>query len=110
MRLRVASGRRSGSLSMARRNADKPLVLLVAHEIHDRGGMERSLAELIRRASEQVSFHVMSVELQKDLRGLVSWSELALPRRPLPVLLPSFWAATTALGRRVGADLVLTAG
>lgn len=95
---------------MAQCRRHRPSVLLIAHQVHDRGGMERALAELIRHASDRIAFHVMSVELQDDLQRLVAWSPVRLPRRPFPALMMSFWAATAAMARRIGADLVHTMG
>jgi UDP-glucose:(heptosyl)LPS alpha-1,3-glucosyltransferase len=89
---------------------DRPTVLLVAHPVNDRGGMERALAQLIRLASDRVAFHVMSVELQEDLRPLVRWTRVPAPLRPFPVLMSWFWLVTPLLAARVEADLVHTMG
>lgn len=85
-------------------------MLLIAHQVHDRGGMERALSELIRRASDDIAFHVMSVVLQDDLQPLVDWIRVRVPLRPFPVLMASFWAATAGIAHRVDTDLVHTMG
>lgn len=90
--------------------ARRPSVLLIAHQVHDRGGMERSLAELIRRANGEIAFHVMSVRLQEDLRPVVAWSHVRVPLRPFPALMAPFWLASARLARRIDVDLVHTMG
>jgi len=86
------------------------VVLLIAHRVHDRGGMERALAQLIRLASDRVAFHVMSVELQEDLRPLVEWTRVPAVLRPFPLLMAWFWIVTPAFAARIDADLVHTMG
>ncbi|HEX7311869.1 MAG TPA: glycosyltransferase family 4 protein [Gaiellaceae bacterium] len=57
-------------------------VVLVAHDVHDGGGMERACAELIRRAPSDISFTVVSRTLGDDLRERVSWRRVPTPNRP----------------------------
>jgi UDP-glucose:(heptosyl)LPS alpha-1,3-glucosyltransferase len=85
-------------------------VLLIAHDVHERGGMERALAELLRRASDRVAFHVISAELEPELRSVVQWTRVRVPRRPFPVRMMSFWGLAAASARGVRADLVHTMG
>ena len=72
--------------------------------------MERALAEVVRRASDDIAFHVLSVELEDDLQPLVSWTPVRLPLRPAPVLIASFWIAAAAAARDIPADLTHTMG
>lgn len=67
-------------------------VTLVAHTIHDTGGMERAFAELIRAASDRVEFSVVATHLQSDLVDAVRWTRVRAPSRPVPLLLSSFAA------------------
>ena len=57
-------------------------VVLVAHDVHDGGGMERVCAELIRRAPSDISFTVVSRTLGDDLRERVTWRRVPTPNRP----------------------------
>ena len=68
----------------------KPTVALVAHGIHDQGGMERAFAELIRRAHERYDFVVFAVKLDEELRNLVRWRRIRMPMRPVTLLTPLF--------------------
>ena len=88
----------------------KPVVLLIAHRVHDRGGMERALAQLIRLASDRVTFHVMSVELQEDLRPIVRWTRIPALLRPFPLLMIWFWIVTPVFAAKLDVDLVHTMG
>lgn len=88
-----------------------PLVALVAHEIHDHGGMERAGAELIRRLHHDVRFVVVARELAPDLRPLVErWVRVRVPRRPMPLKFVSFYLWGGLAVRRLRADLVQTTG
>lgn len=107
---RARRGRPHGDRQVSPAATRRPSVLLVAHQVHDRGGMERSLAELIRRAYRDVAFHVLSVTLQEDLRSLVAWNHIRLPLRPFPALMGPFWLASARLARRIDTDLVHTMG
>jgi glycosyltransferase involved in cell wall biosynthesis len=57
-------------------------VVLVAHDVHDGGGMERACAELIRRAPADIEFTVVSRTLADDLRDRVAWRRVPTPNRP----------------------------
>ena len=64
----------------------KPSVVLVAHGVHDHGGMERACAELLRRTHEEFDFIVISAQLDPALRALVKrWVRIRVPMRPIPL-------------------------
>lgn len=88
----------------------RPSVALVAHNVHDRGGMERSLAELVRHAQGRVDFHVVATDLAADLRGEVAWTRIKAPTRPVPALFGAFYAAAGVAVPRLRTDLVHTMG
>jgi UDP-glucose:(heptosyl)LPS alpha-1,3-glucosyltransferase len=89
----------------------KPLVALVAHDVHDGGGMERVCAELIRRGSTSVDFVVISATLAPELRGLVKeWKPVRVPARPFPLKFAAFWFRAAARLDEVRADIVHTVG
>jgi UDP-glucose:(heptosyl)LPS alpha-1,3-glucosyltransferase len=85
-------------------------VALVAQGIHDRGGMERALAELVRRAGPGYRFVVLAAELADDLRPRVQWLRVPVPMRPMPLKLVLFAALAGARLARVEADLVHVTG
>jgi glycosyltransferase involved in cell wall biosynthesis len=85
-------------------------VALVAHEIHDGGGMERAFAELLRRTTSDVDFTVFASVLQVDLRPLVRWIRVPGPRRPALGRFASFWAGSARAMRGLDVDLVHTLG
>jgi glycosyltransferase involved in cell wall biosynthesis len=89
---------------------DRPRVALVAHKVHDEGGMERALAELIRHAHEEVRFEVVALQLQDELRELVTWHRVPGPLRPVPMLFAGFYFRAGAVLRRLRADLVHVTG
>jgi len=66
-------------------------VVLVAHAVHDHGGMERAFAELVRRASPRWRFVVVATELADDLVPLVEWQRVRVPRRPFPIRFVAFF-------------------
>lgn len=87
------------------------VVALVAHGIHDAGGMERACAELIRELHTVVDFVVISAELQDDLRQLVRrWIRIRVPRRPFLLRFVLFFGLAGIYIRRARADLVHTVG
>lgn len=67
-------------------------VTLVAHTIHDTGGMERAFSQLIRGLSDEVEFEVFAGHLQDDLLSAVRWRRVHVPRRPVPFVLAAFAA------------------
>jgi UDP-glucose:(heptosyl)LPS alpha-1,3-glucosyltransferase len=85
-------------------------VALVAHGVHGAGGMERAFAELVRRAGEEVDFVVLAAELGEDLRPLVEWQRICVPKRPIPLKIVVFAVRAGLRLRRVEVDLVHTLG
>lgn len=89
----------------------KPVVALVAHGVHDHGGMERACAELIRRGSDKVDFIVVAADLAPELWPLVQrWLHVRVARRPIPLKFVLFWLFAGRALRRVDADLLHTVG
>lgn len=89
----------------------RPVVALVAHGIHDRGGMERACAELIRRSNDSLAFTVICADLDPRLRELVDrWIRVRIPRRPSPVRFAVFFLLAGWALRRVDAAIVHTVG
>jgi glycosyltransferase involved in cell wall biosynthesis len=80
-----------------------PTVVLVAHQVHDRGGMERALLELIRRSAGRVRFIVVSSVLAEELRPLVEWHRIRVPQRPFPLRYFLFFVAAGLTVARVRA-------
>ena len=66
-------------------------VVLVAHHIHDHGGMERAYYELIRRSAAEIDFVVVASELAEELRPLAEWRHVAAPARPAPLRVLAFF-------------------
>lgn len=87
-------------------------VALVAHQIHDHGGMERAFLELIRRSGGRTRFVVVSSVLAPDAVPLVEWRRVRVPMRPFPLRFISFFVvAGIALARaRRTANAVHTLG
>jgi glycosyltransferase involved in cell wall biosynthesis len=89
---------------------DRPSVAIVAHDIHDAGGMERVLAELIRRIYREWRVVVIASEVAADLRPLVDWRRVRVPRRPFPLKFLVFFALGSFRLARVRTDLVHATG
>lgn len=89
----------------------KPAVTLVAHGVHDNGGMERACAELLRHAHDEFDFTVVSVEFAPALRPLVHrWIRVRVPQRPIPLKFVLFWLRAGRAVRHVKADIIHTVG
>jgi UDP-glucose:(heptosyl)LPS alpha-1,3-glucosyltransferase len=88
----------------------RPRVALVAHEVHDVGGMEHALAELVRGGHDEVDFVVVSATLAPELRRLVDWRRVPVPRRPFPLKFLVFFLLAEARLPRRAVDLVHTMG
>jgi len=89
----------------------RPHVALVAHGIHDHGGMEIACAELIRHLHHRVRFTVVSAELAPDLLPLIDhWARIRVPMRPIPLKFAAFFARAGLAVRRLDVDLVHTVG
>ena len=89
---------------------DRQSVAIVAHGIHDGGGMERVLAELIRRLHREWRVVVVATELAADLRPLVDWRRVPAPPRPFPLKFLIFFALGSLRLARTRTDLVHTTG
>ncbi|HEX3947138.1 MAG TPA: hypothetical protein VHW47_05510, partial [Acidimicrobiales bacterium] len=88
-----------------------PTVALVAHGIHDRGGMERACAELISHLHDRVRFVVVSCELTSLRAGQVDrWVRVRAPMRPIALKLPWFYAQAGAIVAKLPVNLVHTIG
>lgn len=92
-------------------DAVKPRVALVAHGVHDAGGMERACTELIRHTADDFDFVVVSAVLQEDLRPLVrKWERIRVPMRPISMKFPAFWVLASCRLRDLRVDLIHTVG
>jgi glycosyltransferase involved in cell wall biosynthesis len=83
----------------------KPRVALVTHGVHDDGGMERALAELVRRVRHEVDFAVLSPTVADDLRPYVDWVRVRTPRRPYALRFLVFFLVAGLRLRRIRSDL-----
>jgi glycosyltransferase involved in cell wall biosynthesis len=83
---------------------------LVAHDVHDHGGMERAFAELVRRAHDRYEFVVISAELATDLQPLVEWRRIRIPRRPVPLRFALFFVFAGIRLALARVDVVHTLG
>jgi glycosyltransferase involved in cell wall biosynthesis len=101
----------AGSISAgARGNRRRPRVALLAHDIHDEGGMERACLELVDRASDQIDFVVISGRLDPRARGRVRWRRVPLPQRPFPLKFAAFYLLAGLRLALEHVDLVHTVG
>jgi len=91
-------------------NGGRPRLALVAHGVHDHGGMERSFAELVHRLHDRYELVVISSDLGDPLRPLVEWRRIRIPQRPAPLRFAVFWFAAAAHVRRERAALIHTLG
>lgn len=87
-----------------------PTVALVAHAVHDRGGMERAVFELVRRGSGRYRFVVVANDVDERIRSLVEWRRVAVPMRPFPLAYSLFGIVAALRLRRLRVDLVHTVG
>lgn len=87
-----------------------PRVTLVAHDIHEGGGMERAYAELIRALHSDFDLQIVSASLAEDLRPLVTWHPVRVPTRPAPLKFALFFLQAGIKVRGINADLVHTLG
>lgn len=88
----------------------RPVVALVAHDVHDGGGMERACAELVRGAQERYRMVVVATHLGPELHGLAEWRRVTVPERPMPLKLVLFALLAGVRLVRERADLVHTVG
>jgi glycosyltransferase involved in cell wall biosynthesis len=99
-----------GGTAEGARISARPRLALVAHGIHDDGGMERAFAELVRRIHHRYEIVIVASELGPDLRPLVDWRRTPVPRRPVALRFLVFYALGALQLRRVRADLVHVLG
>jgi glycosyltransferase involved in cell wall biosynthesis len=88
----------------------RPSVAIVAHEIHDAGGMERVLAELVRSIHTEWRVVVVASEVAADLRPLVDWRRVRVPHRPFPLKFLVFFTLGSLRLARARTDLVHATG
>ncbi|HEY2326050.1 MAG TPA: glycosyltransferase family 4 protein [Gaiellaceae bacterium] len=89
----------------------RPTVAIVIHDLHDHGGMERAVVELIRRARDEFRLVVVSTTVDPELVSLVEWEHVrGVPRRPFTLKFLVFAVRAGLQLRRVRADLVHTMG
>jgi UDP-glucose:(heptosyl)LPS alpha-1,3-glucosyltransferase len=109
--VRVVTHQPSSGGASRKLRSSKPRVALVAHNIHEEGGMERACAELIRNGSKEVDFCIISSELAPELRHFVQrWIRVDVPARPFPLKFAAFWLRAGKAVHSVDADLVHTVG
>lgn len=78
-------------------------LVFVAQDLHGRGGMDRVHSELLKRLSHKWQITVVSATLPPELRELVKWHRIPLPRRPAPLRYACFfvlggWRLSSVLG------------
>ncbi|CAN5488662.1 hypothetical protein BH18ACT1_BH18ACT1_00100 [soil metagenome] len=88
----------------------RPRVALVAHDVHDGGGMERAFAELVRHLHADHDVVVISSRLAPELRELVTWQRVRVPRAPFPLKFATFFVLAGWRLGRLQVDLVHTLG
>jgi glycosyltransferase involved in cell wall biosynthesis len=88
----------------------RPSVAIVAHDIHDAGGMERALAELIRRIHRDGRVVVIASRLADELRPLVEWRPIRVPPRPFPLKFATFFLLGSLALARTRTDVVHVTG
>jgi glycosyltransferase involved in cell wall biosynthesis len=85
-------------------------VILLAHDVHDGGGMERACAELIRRSPDDIAFTVISRTLAEDLLERVTWRRVPTPNRPFLLKYMTYFLLAPFQLMRSGAGLRHTVG
>ncbi len=106
---RAAAGRKLAMTPIAAAT-QRPSLALVAHEVHDAGGMERAFAELVRRLHCEYRVVVVSRGLDPELRPLVEWRRVRVPRRPFTLKFVSFFVLGGLRLTHRRTDLVHTCG
>jgi glycosyltransferase involved in cell wall biosynthesis len=89
---------------------DRPRVALVWYEVHDDGGAEHAVAELVRDLGAEIEFHVVSARLAEDVRPLAAWHRVPAPRRPFLVRFIWFGLRASVRVARLDVDLVHVVG
>jgi len=85
-------------------------VILLAHDVHDGGGMERACAELIRRSPADIAFTVISRTIAADLRERVTWRRVPTPNRPFLLKYMTYFLLAPFQLMRSGSGLRHTVG
>ncbi len=85
-------------------------VVVVAHDVHDGGGMEKVTAQLLRAGAERWQWVVVSATLAPELRPLVEWHRVRVPSRPFPLRFVLFFVVAGVRLRRVRAEIRHTCG
>ncbi|MGI9119213.1 MAG: glycosyltransferase family 4 protein [Acidimicrobiales bacterium] len=85
-------------------------IVLVAHEVHDEGGMERSFAALVRHLHDRYQVVVVARRLAPDLRPLAKWKRVRVPGRPGALTQVAFFVIAGAMLWRESADVIHTMG
>jgi glycosyltransferase involved in cell wall biosynthesis len=83
---------------------------LLAHDIHGEGGMEWACLELVKRASSDIDFVVISSRLDQRVREQVRWRRVPIPRRPFPLKFTVYYVLAGLRLARERVDLVHTVG
>jgi glycosyltransferase involved in cell wall biosynthesis len=94
----------------ARVSAHRQRVVLIAHDVEDRGGMERALVENVRRGMTDVDFCVVSSTLEPALRDQVEWKRVPVPRRPFLLKFAIFYLLGAVQVARAGPGLRQSTG
>jgi glycosyltransferase involved in cell wall biosynthesis len=100
---------RRGAASSGRRRT-RPRVTIVAHEVHDAGGMEAAMAQLVRRAALHYDITLVAARVDPTLEGMLTWRRVPTPPAPLALRLASFAAFAAPMIRASRPDLVHTLG
>jgi glycosyltransferase involved in cell wall biosynthesis len=88
----------------------RPRVTVVAHEVHDDGGMEAAMAQLVRRATCDYDVTVVTSRLAPDLRARVRWRRVRIPPAPVVLRILAFALQAAPVVDREPADVVHTLG
>ena len=92
---------------MTTKGRGRPRVTIVAHEIHDGGGMERAMAELVRHAALDWDITLIARAASRpSLHPLVVWRRVRVPARPAPLSIVAFAAVAAVTVRRHRGELV----
>jgi glycosyltransferase involved in cell wall biosynthesis/GT2 family glycosyltransferase len=103
-------GRANRHPARAAHSKERPRVALLAHDVHNEGGMERACLELLARASDRIDFVVVSSRLDTSVRPKVRWRRIPLPERPFPLKFAVFYLLAGLRLARERVDLVHTVG
>jgi len=92
------------------RGRPRPRVTLVAHDVHDAGGMEHAHAEVVRALHHEFDLTVISATLATELQPLVAWERIRVPQRPFFAKFGVFFIRGGFAVGRSRSDLVHTLG